>query len=94
MADNLPPSVLEASTDRALDGAPRDVLLWLWGQLERHDFRPMKVSAIVAGCAFRRDTVSAALDVLVQRGYLAEGRRSPRGVRTFRLLETRLRKTG
>jgi hypothetical protein len=86
----LPLALHDAAKDVALKGAPRDVLLWLWGTIEQHDYRPVTISKIGDALGIRRDTAIAALNLLVSRGYLAEGRRVERGIRTFRLLATRL----
>lgn len=86
---HLPHVVVEATNDPDIKGAPFMVYMWLWGELEPHEFRPMRASYIAGRLLIGRDTALHALDVLVAQGYLAEGRRTVRGIRTFRLLTTR-----
>lgn len=89
----IPPSLLDAGDDPALRGAPLAVLVWLWGHLESHHYRAVKVSALGSTLRIKRQNVGRALDVLAGNGYLEEGR--PDGqYRTFRVVETRSRPYG
>ncbi len=87
------PALRDASEDLALRGAPLAVYVFVLHHLERHAFRPVKADAVGATLQMRRHTVGRALSLLVVRGYLAEGPRDGK-MRTYRLLETRLRPDG
>jgi hypothetical protein len=70
----LPPTPIpahsEAANDAALRGAPLALYDWLIYRLEPHGYRPVNVSRTAEALGMGRNTVAAALQLLVERGYL------------------------
>ena len=88
MTDKLPASLLEAVDDPSLKGAPLAVLMWLWKRLEPYGYRAVKISETAEKMQIERGTVGKALGILLDGGYLSEGKRDG-PYRTFRVLLTR-----
>lgn len=80
------PALKDASTDRRVRGAPLAVLTYLHGVLELGLYRPVKHWVVADRLGLKRNTVSGALKLLVQLGYLVEGARRERNVGTYMLV--------
>ena len=88
MTSGIPLSLSEASVDEALKGAPLHVYVWLWRKLEPHGYRSVSIGEAARTLKMKRGTVGRAIRILLQGGYLAEGKRDG-SYRTFRVLTTR-----
>ena len=83
------PAMVSASTDQRLRGAPLGVYVWLVCQmLDLQEYRPLKIDGVAYGLKVKRDTVSRALRLLVDGGYL-ERRGQPQTGYEYRLRYTR-----
>lgn len=86
----LPALQAAADDHRALRGAPLTLYLWLLcGRLDVQKFLPVPIKETGTELGMNRDTVSDALNLLVERGYLERRIVYPHKYR-FRLLFSRI----
>ena len=85
-----PPSLFEACNDPGMQGTPLEILTRMWCVwCEGGRYRPLPNAVVIAACGIEDVTASRSLDYIAEMGYIEEGPKGPRGVRTFRVLTTR-----
>lgn len=85
----IPHSLRDAIEDPAVQGTPLDLFTRCFLWLEPHGHRPLVVGVIARQLRLEERTVSRALQLLCETGYLERGPDTVHGVRTYRLLVTR-----
>lgn len=66
------PALVTASQDEALRGSPLNVYVWLiCHRLDNESYRTVKIEGLAATLKMKPDTVSRAMRLLHERGYLA-----------------------
>jgi DNA-binding MarR family transcriptional regulator len=89
----ISPALRDANTDRDLRGWPVHVLLYLHGILDIGEDRHIKAWLVAQEIGAKRRTVTHALRLLVDKGYLRTGRRAEANIGSYRLVSTLERAT-
>ncbi len=83
------PALRDATTDPALRGWPIHVLVYLHGELDMGEDRYITAWWIAEQIGAKRRTVSHALRLLVERGYLRRGKPGEANAGSYRLVSAR-----
>jgi DNA-binding MarR family transcriptional regulator len=82
------PALAEATTDRDLRGWPMHVLVYLHRILDVGEDRYVKAWVIARDIGAKRRTVTHALKLLVDKGYLRRGQKAEGNIGSYRLVGT------
>ena len=85
----ISPLLRDALDDVRLRGVPILVLFWLHRDHTPGEFRAVKIEAVATAIGKSRRRIGPALDLLRDLGYIREGDKQPRNVRSLMLLLTR-----
>lgn len=64
------PALAQAALDPAISGRTMQVYVYLIGQLDTYQFRPIKITQTAHVMKIKRPNLSRALTLLIERGYL------------------------
>ncbi len=81
--------MVDATTDKRIQGAEMRVLAYLHGTLDPGEYRTLKLWGVAREVHMNKTTVSRAIKTLVACGYLREGPRQEHGGRAYMLVFTR-----
>jgi DNA-binding MarR family transcriptional regulator len=64
------PALQQAALDPSLRGRTFQVYVFLCGQLDTYEFRPIKITAHCKTLQIKRPNLSLAINTLIDKGYL------------------------